>query len=587
MKKMRYLSVLLILAMALSLTAGTGTAACAEEAAASPKVQLQLIASQIGSLKQSDSANPWYYTVTDLDHNGQLEFIAASQHPADRSTNLKVWTVSRDGTALTECTLDKAEDESFPDIMTDTVNTYHVKDTDTWYYMVNDNVIISDSEVYSIKTAVRLKDGVVGYDAYAVEHTVVQNGWRNVSYSDISGIAISAEQFSMSGDNMFAGAERSNTAFEWLTADKIGDTQLLTESYEVFLGTREPTETFPVPKPAALGGTGTPAPQPTVTPAPAPVPAPVQPIWLTVTKNPTNENRKEGDNAIFVACSNAYESLNWTFVSPDGGRYSPQSFIEGSGAYYSGEYSTTLTVYGVESWMNGWGVYCTFYYQGQTASTSTAYIYVRENAPAPAPQPVYGSMSGVAYEGGGGFAIYLQNGTEVFVDGWLANVEGQFYEGCSAIVYYTDYPSSSTIYRVDIFGNMGLIIPDYTPHTAYNPDGSTYDTVTCPVCGREVSMAYDNCPYCGHDMYSDYYDHHIAYNADGSTYETVTCPGCWHEISAAYEICPFCGYDMIYGEIYTMYNPDGSTYDAVTCPECGYDVSLAYENCPNCGHEMN
>ena len=52
--------------------------------------QLSYIFSQASSLKQNDG-NTWYYTVTDLDHDGSLEFIAASQHPQDRSTNLKVW----------------------------------------------------------------------------------------------------------------------------------------------------------------------------------------------------------------------------------------------------------------------------------------------------------------------------------------------------------------------------------------------------------------------------------------------------------------------------------------------------------------
>ena len=54
--------------------------------------QLNFLYSQLGTLKQNDDPNPWYYTVTDLDHNGSLEFIAASQHPQDRSTNLKIWT---------------------------------------------------------------------------------------------------------------------------------------------------------------------------------------------------------------------------------------------------------------------------------------------------------------------------------------------------------------------------------------------------------------------------------------------------------------------------------------------------------------
>ena len=466
MKTKRCLSILLTLAMLFSLALCVGAPAFADGAAASPKDQLKLIASQIDSLKQTDSTRTWYYTVADLDHDGCLEFITASLHPLDRSTNLKIWSVSSDGTTLVECRLDKAEDESFPDIMTDTVDTYHVKDRDIWYYMVNDNVVISDTEVYTVKTAVNLKNGIVGYNAYAVEHTMLQNGIRNVTYTDTNGMAISAERYNASGANAMSGADRSNTAFEWLTADKVGNLDRLTESYEVFLGTREPTETFPVPKPAALGGT---------TPTPVPTPQPVQPTWLTITKNPTNENKKVGGNAIFVACANAYESLNWTFVSPDGGEYTPANFVSGSNASVDGQYSTTITVYNLESWMDGWGAYCTFYFKGQSARTSTAYMYVSGNPPTP-PTPVppsYGTMSGTAYEGGAGYAINLQNGTQVFVDSWNCKVEGNFYDGCSAVVYYVNYPSADNIYHVDIYGDPGL---KPTPEPSYGSmSGSAHE----------------------------------------------------------------------------------------------------------------
>ena len=591
MKRKSYLSIILALALLLLLS----VSAFADDAAASPRQQLQMIAGQIDSLRQTDTANPWYYTVADLDHDGRLEFVAASQHPLDRSTNLKIWTVSRDGRSLDECRLDKAEDESFPDIMTDTVDTYHVRDKDTWYYMVYDNVVISDTEVYTVKTAVSLKNAIVGYDAYAVEHTVVTNGMKNVSHTDVNGIAISGDQYNASGADAFVGADRSNTAFEWLTADKIGDLNHLTESYEVFLGIREPTEVFPVPKPVALGGTGVaPTPTPAVVPQPQPQPQPqpVTPTWLSITKNPTNENRRVGENAIFVACANAYDSLNWTFVSPDGGEYSPAGFVSGSGAYVSGEYSTTITVNRLESWMNGWGAYCTFYFQGQTARTSTAYIYVSGNPPTPPapPTPGYGSMSGSAYEAGGGFSINLQNGTQVYVDGWKCNVEGQFYDGCSAIVYYTDYPSSSSIYQVDIYGNQGLL-PDPVP-TQGSMSGSAYeggggyainlsngtqvyvDSWKCNVEGQfydgcSAVVYYNDYPSSDNiyscDIYGNMglilpdvndnqyttidgvdYELHVAYNDDGSTYNTITCPSCGREVSMAYSDCPYCGYP-IYG----------------------------------------
>ena len=357
--------------------------------------QLSLIYSQLDKLLVNDSQNTWYYTVADLDHNGKLEFIAASLHPQDRSTNLKIWTVNADGTGLTECGLNKDPDESFPDIMTDMADTFHDPASDTWYYLFYDNIILSNSEVYTIKTAVNLKDGAVSYDAYAVEHTVLENGYRNVSYTDATGMSISAEQFNAAGHNAFAGAERSNAAFEWLTADKVNSLENLTASYAVFARIKAPTEVFPVPKPAALAY---PEATPTPVPSASPKPEEQKPIWLTITKNPTNESKKSGGTAIFVACANAYESLTWTFVSPNGGEYTPRNFVAGSSAKIEGEYSTTIYVSNLETWMDGWGAYCTFYYKGQTARTSTAYMYVKESKPAPTPKDQSGYMYGTVYD---------------------------------------------------------------------------------------------------------------------------------------------------------------------------------------------
>ncbi len=493
--------------------------------------QLTLISSQLSGLKQSDSETPWYYTVTDLDHDGNLEFVAASQHPQSRATNLRIWEVGADRSALTECTLDKDPEESFPDILTDAADTYYDEATDTWYYMFYDNVVLSDTEVYTVKTAVHLKDGKIDYDAYAVEHTQVKNGMRVVSHTDTSGKPISPEQYNASGDNAMVGMKRGSTGFEWLKAAEIDSLTLLTESFAVFMGQKNPTEAFPVPKPAALEA-------PEETPAPTPTPAPPQPqIYLNITKNPTNESHSEGETAYFVANANVYESLSWTFVSPDGGEYSAQN-MQARWGVVSGLNSTTLTVANLTVDMSGWGAYCTFYYKGQTARTATAYLYVKPVQPTPPsgvyygtvsdwnyatvtiivegvsvtvsrdicefdgelyygagadvywdgqsvyycriygeepPEPTYGSMSGTAYEGGGGYAIDLQNGDQVYVDAGLCSVEGQFYDGCSAVVYYIDYPSGDNIYQVNIFGNQGLIIPpepvpndDYA--TGFDPD---------------------------------------------------------------------------------------------------------------------
>ena len=129
----------LLLALIMLLTVAS-SGALAESAAVTTTAessdvdeQLILIYSQRENMIQKDNQRTWYYTVTDLDHDGNLEFIAASLHPEDRSTNLKIWEVAADRKSFTECSLDKEPEESFPDIMTDSADTFHDTETDTWY----------------------------------------------------------------------------------------------------------------------------------------------------------------------------------------------------------------------------------------------------------------------------------------------------------------------------------------------------------------------------------------------------------------------------------------------------------------------
>ena len=541
--------------------------------------QLVLIHSQIQDFIQTESELPWYYTVTDLDHDGNLEFIAASQHPADRTTNLKIWEVSADGKSLTECKVSKEEDESFPDIMTDCADTFYDKQSDTWSYLFYDNVVLSDNEVYTVKTSASLKDGAIGYESYAVEHTLIQNGKRDVSYTDNNGAAISQELYNAAGVNAFADAERSSTNFDWFTEDSAVNRLRLADSFAVFMGTREPTETFPVPKPAAKqDAEATPAP----TAKPEAGKKSQEPLYLEITKNPTSENRKSGDTAPFVACANAFDSLVWTFISPNGGEYTPANFAKNfPKATVTGQYSTKICVENVNEDMDSWGVYCTFYYKGQTGRTSTAYLYVKKKesppptpttdptketgtlygtvtdyafdtvtinvegvdyftvpfsictitgnldigVPAslyysgryargvnvvsctitgrePAPQPVYGSMSGVAYHDTA-YTVYivLNNGQGYHVDGYKVGIlGGSEIEGASCVAYYTDEPTEQSIYQIDIYGYdvepepEPQPEPEPEPEPAYEPvygamNGTAFQSITD---GSKAEIYLDN-----------------------------------------------------------------------------------------------
>ena len=408
-------------------------------------VQLTLIHSQISRLLQMTGDQPWYYAVTDLDHDGNLEFIAASQHPQNRETNLKIWEVGSDRKTIMQCSVSMEEEETFPDLLTDSTDTFHDTRTDTWFYLFYDNVVLSDREVYTSKSAFNFKDGVISYEAFAVEHTVVENGARTVSYTDAEGNEISAKSYLESGNSAFADAERSNTGFEWLTLNEAMDFSRLVESYRVFMGERKPTENFPVPAPAALSyPEATPAPAATPAPTPAPTPTPDPgPAYLSITKNPTNEDRKIGSTARFVACANAFEALEWVLVSPSGAKYTPQQFGAGfSGATVSGIYSTTLSIENVSADMNNWGAYCVFRYKGQVASTSTAYIRIKDMPePTPEPVPQGGSLSGYVSDFGYDYATILCPGYDYFTFNmnevrYAAGSGTELYIGAPATVYY-------------------------------------------------------------------------------------------------------------------------------------------------------
>ena len=134
--------------------------------------------------------------------------------------------------------------------------------------------------------------------------------------------------------------------------------------------------TKPSPKPTSV--------VPAVTPTQEPAIIVVDPK-IQITKNPTNEYHKEGETAWFCANANIADSINWTFVSPDGGEYSVQNFenkfIQ---CDVSGEYGYNLCIQNVSAAMNGWGAYCTIIRNNEIARTAAAYLFVES-----APEPTY------------------------------------------------------------------------------------------------------------------------------------------------------------------------------------------------------
>ena len=368
---------LFVLVMAMVLSLGAGGVAWAEEEEEEEvelsefqKIQIRLIESKLDGLLQPDGQNAWNYCAMDFDRNGLLEFFAADQHPADRSTNLKVWEVNAEATDLTECAIEMEPDESFPDIITNAADTYYDRDRDRWSGLFYDNVVMSPVEVYTVRCSVTMRNGVIGYDAYAVEHSELVDSYRYVSHMDMDGNPISADQYNVAGATAFNEAERCTTNFDWFPAEEAGQPDRLANSYKVFANMRPAPDRSPIIPPPVMqhdelaplwGNAGE-----------------MDAVYMVITKNPTGEKKKVGQNISFVTSANVYDSCYWTFVDPNGNEFDLDYFA----AHYvnseiDGYYEPTLTIYNLDPYMDGWGAYCTYDFKGQTAVTSTAWMTVK------------------------------------------------------------------------------------------------------------------------------------------------------------------------------------------------------------------
>ena len=480
----------LFLALVMALGCVCGGAAFADEAAASPAPafpvpsdtpsvqipegadeQIHLIFSRFDSLKQPDDTSRWSYTVTDLDHDGRLEFLAASIQGDGRYTTARAWRVKADKTGLEELTVKVPQGASFPDIITDAADTFHDKDTGYWYYMFNDQVTVSTKEVYANKSAIALVDTELQYYTYAYQHNEWINERMVTTFTDRSGQIITPEDYNSVGSAIFGHMDRSSTCFDWFLAADAANAGRFADSYAVFIGLKQP------PKPEATD-VKTPKPDTYST-------------FLLITKDPTDEYHTEGETAWFVANAENWSTATWTFVDPYGNECSWQSFNNRfPNSSISGGDSPSVSVSNTQVSMSGWGAYCTFYGNGQTARTTTAYFNISPR------QPAYGQMDGVVTDAMmSTVTIALDNGDTVQLLKDICNVTGgSLQTGCAATVYYRDYPSRDNIYACSIQGSSG---PDYGQMDGYVSD-YLMSTVTIALDnGDTVQLLKDICQIDG------------------------------------------------------------------------------------------
>ena len=468
--------------------------------------QITFIASKFSELKQDDSDGAWFYTVTDLDHNGLLELVATKVMP-NGVVKLKVWEVNLNGNEMLPCTLpavpppegqsaDAYKDDFSVNIHDDVVDTFYDSANNVYYYifvtvdgiekmLTGDQAqTVGAGSMVTTYSAVNLKDCALKAGPLALCTSLpTEGGQLQITCRNNQKEDITMDQFVGITDTTFAGMARSNTSFDWFRADEAATLERFTNSYAVFEGRRD-INASNIKNNFMQDAAG-----------------------VFVTRNPTLERCAVGGTASFYAYANAYDGVVWSFVSADGKQtYNAAQFMQAYGGTVSGEYSTDLQIANVNQSMNGCSVYATFSYKGMLARSCHANLYVWQNVPQGYVNYTYGIKDSRVQ-------TPVSNLGTVYVN---YNIQGWTCPSCGAWA------------RGDECWNCG-----------YKPGAVPGDIQgwTCPNCGSWARG--DECWNCGYKPGSG--------TGGGGSYDINgwTCPYCgsWTRGSE----CWNCGYSARYG----------------------------------------
>ena len=163
--------------------------------------------------------SPWFYTFTDLDHNGMLEVIAASLQGSGLYTYVHFYEVLPDGSGLRDCRQENAEIEGlddWPDIILESLSCRYDAAADRWYYLCENITRSGYNYQYYSMNALCLKDGAAEWEFLADKSVEWdENGGEHVACSDASGNPISEQDYDSAAERRFAGLERSELNLEW------------------------------------------------------------------------------------------------------------------------------------------------------------------------------------------------------------------------------------------------------------------------------------------------------------------------------------------------------------------------------------
>ena len=285
--------------------------------------------------------SPWFYTFTDLDHNGRMEVIAATLQGSGLYTWMNIYEVNADCSGLTEVALAEEEGYSYPDLIIESMPCYYDAQTDQYYYVCEDMIRDGAARYYIQNMAFCLQNGKMDFRTIASEEIVYteESNEPAVTCLDAAGNAITEAEYDAYAAQYFAGKPGSELILSWTQVENPWpEEDASTEAaYDVQEGPQ-----------------------------------------VIITKNPTSEAIAIGGRTWFIAHADNADSLTWKLVGPDGViYYSLDSAMDvHPGLKLEALEGDTLAVSNVPLSVNGWGVAAVFENGYSSAVTEPAWLYV-------------------------------------------------------------------------------------------------------------------------------------------------------------------------------------------------------------------
>ncbi len=167
-------------------------------------------------------SEPWYYTFTDLDHNGRLEVLAASTQGSGIFTYVHFFEVRADGSGLDDLCPENAEiegAEDWPEVVKDSLDCYYDSASDSYYYVCDNVLRIGAAEHHMIRAALCLKDGAAEWETLATCRHTVEEYVETAEYRDANGAEIDEAAFEQAAELRFTGLEKSELKLDWIEVE--------------------------------------------------------------------------------------------------------------------------------------------------------------------------------------------------------------------------------------------------------------------------------------------------------------------------------------------------------------------------------